>query len=864
MASSTAVTLGRQEQHDPRLPYLPCLDGLRALAVVAVLLYHADFGVRGGFLGVESFFVLSGFLITALLLAEWRQHGRINVAAFWLRRARRLLPALVFMLAGTLLLAAVLLPGEATGLGGDMVAALGYVMNWHLIFSGQSYFDPFVRPSLLQNLWSLAVEEQFYLIWPLLFIAGMRAIRSSGMVFAIGAAIAASSISMAALYQPGADPSRIYYGTDTRAAGLLLGAALAFVWTPSCTRAPTRVRRSLALDSIGLLALAALTAAFLSWYEYHPLLYRGGFLLVALGTAITIVVATHPGARLVPGVLGWQPLCWIGVRSYAIYLWHWPIFMVTRPYVDVSMDGWQLLLLRLALVLALAELSYRCIEMPVRHGAIERMWRAISVKGNVSYVDRHSETGKHHDRTVGRDGRSHTLRWRRLSFACLSLFLISIGSCTPTNDPPTTAVLATPAAATVEPAVSALALTATSTRTMVPPTQTATTTQTAVPPTETPTATASATSTPQPSPTHVALQPLDPALVAELQNILDKTVADGHIPGAVLAVSMPGYQTWTGASGIANRQTGQPMEPTTHVRIASISKIFTAVVVLQLVEEGRIDLETPLATWLPDLVPNGDSITVRNLLQHTSGLYDYLEDRTFVNRAYREADRTWTPRELVAYAIQFPPAFRPGAEGAWDYSSTNYVLLGMIVEQATGNTLAQEMRQRIFDPLGLEQTFFAPDEAVQGVQAHGYSNTIDQTNAPMSFVFATANLVSTPGDVQRFIQALLADQLLKPETRTLMESFVSGKGQYNMPDLAYGLGLMRNRLRVGPDANGQPRPAAVSTVVGHIGGYGGFRSAVWSAPESGITIALGVNQGATDPNILATEAFAAMLTHQGR
>ena len=375
--------------------------------------------------------------------------------------------------------------------------------------------------------------------------------------------------------------------------------------------------------------------------------------------------------------------------------------------------------------------------------------------------------------------------------------------------------------------------------------------------------TAPPTSPPE-APTQVALQPFDPALAAELQQILDATVADGFIPGAVLAVQIPGHEPWSGASGLADRQRHLPMEPNTRVRIASISKIFTAVVVLQLVEEGRIALDAPMTTWLPDLVPNGDAITVHQLLNHTTGLYDFVEDRHFISRGYRDPDRIWDPRELVAYAAQFRPAFAPGTPDAWDYSSTNYVILGMIVEQVTGNSLGHEMHQRIFAPLHLESTFFVPEDTVQGQMARGYSKNTDQTNISLSIVFATANIVSTASDVQRFAQALHRGELLRPATLDLMYTFVDGKGQYHMPDLAYGYGIMRHRLPVGPAADGRPRPAAASTVVGHIGGFGGFRSAVWTAPESGITIALGLNQAATDPNILATRAFDAILRHQGR
>jgi D-alanyl-D-alanine carboxypeptidase len=188
----------------------------------------------------------------------------------------------------------------------------------------------------------------------------------------------------------------------------------------------------------------------------------------------------------------------------------------------------------------------------------------------------------------------------------------------------------------------------------------------------------------------------------------------------------------------------------------------------------------------------------------------------------------------------------------------------MIVEAATGNSLAQEMRQRVFEPLQLNQTYFAPDEQVPSTTARGYGRAADQTNISLSFAYATANLVSTAGDVRRFAEGLLNGELLTPEAQEQMFTFVSGKGQYNMPTLEYGLGIMRNTLAVGPAANGEKRAPAASTAVGHIGGFGGFRSAVWSAPEGGITVALGVNQASTDPNILATRVFNTILTHQGR
>lgn len=388
-------------------------------------------------------------------------------------------------------------------------------------------------------------------------------------------------------------------------------------------------------------------------------------------------------------------------------------------------------------------------------------------------------------------------------------------------------------------------------------------TVTAVPPTATPTATALPTATP--TATVVPPPPsIDQSLAEELQAILDRIVADGFIPGATLTVSLPGYEPWTGASGYGDRTLAQPMTPETRMRIASISKIFTAVVVLQLAEEGRLDLEAPLSDWYPDLVPRGEAMTVRRLLNHTTGLYDYLEDSEILARAYRNPDYWWQPAELASYAGQRRALFAPGAPGAWDYASTNYVILGMIVEAVTGNSLAQELRARIFEPLGLEATYFVPNDSVAGHYARGYRNAQDVTDVSLSFAYATANIVATTADIQRFGDALFSGELLQPATLEQMLLFQSGKGQYGMPALEYGLGVMRNNLPVGPDAQGNRRPAAASTVIGHTGGFGGFRSVLWYAPESGVTIALGENQGATDPNTLATRVLDAVLRAQGR
>jgi peptidoglycan/LPS O-acetylase OafA/YrhL len=374
---------------------------LRALAVIAVLLYHADLAwIPGGFLGVEVFFVISGYLITALLLAEWRQRGRIDLKTFWLRRARRLLPALYVLLVATLAFAVVFLPGEIAGLRGDVLAALGYVTNWYLIFGQESYFEAVGRPSLLQHLWSLAVEEQFYLIWPPILALGLcigatRLRRRRVLTVVIFGAVA-SAMAMALLYVPGVDPSRIYYGTDTRATGLLCGAALAFLWSPGDKYRPSEARHHrlglpgrsrfrrrwgwtapLLLDIVGFAALGALVWFCVNLGEFQPFLYSGGFALVGIATTATIMAVVHPHSVIGSRFLGSAPLRWVGVRSYGIYLWHWPVFMVTRPDLDVPIDGLPLLALRLSATVVLADLSYRYIETPIRRGALGRAWRTL-------------------------------------------------------------------------------------------------------------------------------------------------------------------------------------------------------------------------------------------------------------------------------------------------------------------------------------------------------------------------------------------------------------------------------------------------------------------------------------------------------
>ncbi len=361
----------------PRLGYQAGLDGLRAVSVLAVVLYHLRLDwIPGGFLGVEVFFVISGFLITALLIEERDRHGSISLRQFWLRRARRLLPALWLLLAAVTAYALWRAPDALDTLRAEVLAALAYVTNWYLVFSEQSYFDQLGRPPLFQHLWSLAVEEQWYLLWPVVFAGLVRWVRGDArrLVLPLLGLAAASSALMALLFVPETDPSRVYYGTDTRAAGLLVGAALACWWAPWRGRRPGFTRSGPELEALGLLAVGVLVLCFLKVDEFLPGLYRGGFLLVALVTAVAIAAVVDPRSSALRAALGWSPLRWIGVRSYGLYLWHWPVFWVLRPQ-DVGIDGWPLIVVRLGVTVLLTEVSFRLVETPVRSGALGRLWR---------------------------------------------------------------------------------------------------------------------------------------------------------------------------------------------------------------------------------------------------------------------------------------------------------------------------------------------------------------------------------------------------------------------------------------------------------------------------------------------------------
>ncbi|MCL2826443.1 MAG: acetyltransferase [Eggerthellaceae bacterium] len=376
--------------------YIASLDGLRAFAVLAVIAYHFGFSwASGGLLGVTVFFVLSGYLITSLLLAEFVSTRTIDLKAFWMRRVKRLFPAIVFLVISVVALCAIFNHDLLTKMRPDVPPSLFFYSNWWYIFRNVSYFETVGAPSPLTHCWSLAIEEQFYLIWPpLLFFLFSRRVRKKNIIRTVFVIAAVSVILMVLLYNPNADPSRVYYGTDTRAFSLLMGALLAFLWPGNQLARAGDLELSpavnIALNGVGIAAFIGLVAMNVFVDGFSPFMYRGGILLASLLTVIVIAVLVHPKS-LLGKFTSLPPLVWIGKRSYGMYLWHFPITLLMTPVNFTGTFAWWYYLLELAVIVAAAAFSYRFIENPIRKGALGKFVKDLR-QGDIrlgQYLQKH-------------------------------------------------------------------------------------------------------------------------------------------------------------------------------------------------------------------------------------------------------------------------------------------------------------------------------------------------------------------------------------------------------------------------------------------------------------------------------------------
>jgi peptidoglycan/LPS O-acetylase OafA/YrhL len=355
--------------------YIPSIDGLRAIAVTAVLLYHLGVNwIPGGFLGVDLFFCISGYVITRQLLDSIDRKSGLDLREFYQARIRRLLPALLFMLVGTLFIIAIGAPDGIRRYLTDLPFVLTGTENWHLVAIHQDYFAATGRPPLLQHIWSLGVEAQFYLFWPLILLVILRRFGKKN-VARISLGISALSGLVLFIYSISADhassnrTSHIYFGTDTHSLGLFLGAALAVSWIPQNLGSTITDRAQDFVDGIGVFGLIGLLSTFLFINEGNTALYQVAFPLAAIFGCATITSLVHPASRFAP-LIGSRPLLWIGERSYGIYLWHWVIFQISRPSEDLAGATWAINCARILIVIALADISLRWIEIPIRRGKV--------------------------------------------------------------------------------------------------------------------------------------------------------------------------------------------------------------------------------------------------------------------------------------------------------------------------------------------------------------------------------------------------------------------------------------------------------------------------------------------------------------
>ncbi len=365
--------------------YIAPIDGLRAIAVIAVLLYHLGISwIPGGFLGVDLFFVISGYVITRLILDSIDRSSALDLRAFYFNRLRRLVPALVFMVTLTTMFIGVWAPETVRRFLKDLPYVFSGSMNWSLVSRQQDYFESIGRPPLLQHTWSLGVEAQFYLIWPLvlLFILkyfGKKNIPIVSLIAAGASGVALFLYSLKIDSESQGSVSHVYFGTDTHSLGLFLGSALAVSWIPQNLSKVISKRAQDFVDGVGVVGFLGLLTTFLFINETDPTLYKLAFPLAGIFGCATLMSVVHPASRFAP-ILSYKPFLWIGERSYGIYLWHWVIFQVTRPSIDIAGKPWALYTLRILIVFALADISLRWVEIPVRRGNFELWFRGMKYR----------------------------------------------------------------------------------------------------------------------------------------------------------------------------------------------------------------------------------------------------------------------------------------------------------------------------------------------------------------------------------------------------------------------------------------------------------------------------------------------------
>ena len=367
------------------IKHISSIDGLRAIAVTAVVMYHLGISwIPGGFLGVDLFFVISGYVITRLILDSINQSSALDLRAFYAARLRRIYPGFLFMVICTIIFIGVWAPEAIKRFLSDLPYALTGTINWLLVARHQDYFETVGRPPLLQHTWSLAVELQFYLIWPIILLTvlkyfGKKNIARIALIIAMVSGITLFFVSLQLDQSNAQQISHIYFGTDTHSLGLFLGSALAVSWIPQNLSADIEKRAQDVIDGIGVVGLLGLISTFLFIDESNAGLYRIAFPLAGIFGCLVIISLVHPASRFAP-IISTAPFRWIGQRSYGIYIWHWVIFQVTRPSVDLSGQTWALYLARVLLVLALADISLRWVEIPFRQGLVQNWFRGMKYR----------------------------------------------------------------------------------------------------------------------------------------------------------------------------------------------------------------------------------------------------------------------------------------------------------------------------------------------------------------------------------------------------------------------------------------------------------------------------------------------------